>query len=481
MNRSYSLDAVRGLAIIGMVLSETISRTLPAWMYHAQEGPRTNFNYDPTIVGITWVDLVFPFFIFAMGAATPFALNSRLKKGESIWSLFGSLVKRYLVLILFAIGIFYCSPFKLEGDSRFFYAILAFLIFFISFVRLPNLSLPKNNRLNIVGYFLLILLVGWNVYNEPEVFNTGFRFSNNDIILVIMAHIALFGSLIWAFTRTSTSARLLVMFFIFAFRQTAEIDTSWNALIWNFTPEQLMPQEWISRLYENGDWLFELDHLNYLFVFIPGTIAGDLLVRYNRFGFLATDLRAKRKWSAFALIMVLFLVINIIDLYLRKIEINLISNVVLALAGFYILRKPQTFQEKCYHKQYTWAVVWLFLGLTFEAYEGGVHKDTATISYFFISSGLAITTLLFFSIIINLYDQRKSIRYIIECGQNPLLAYVAGAFLIFPLSSITGFYKLIKLMPELLLTTGSFEGAVVTGGVIFVTVFSVRKRWFWKI
>ncbi|TVQ09858.1 MAG: DUF5009 domain-containing protein, partial [Bacteroidetes bacterium] len=36
-NRELSIDALRGLAIVGMVLSGTISRNpqLPAWLYHA--------------------------------------------------------------------------------------------------------------------------------------------------------------------------------------------------------------------------------------------------------------------------------------------------------------------------------------------------------------------------------------------------------------------------------------------------------------
>lgn len=57
--RAFSLDALRGYAIITMVLSGTIaSGVLPGWMYHAQVGPRSNFAFDPSFYGITWVDLV---------------------------------------------------------------------------------------------------------------------------------------------------------------------------------------------------------------------------------------------------------------------------------------------------------------------------------------------------------------------------------------------------------------------------------------
>ena len=58
--RALSLDALRGIAIIGMILSGQMNLThLPAWMAHAQVPP--NASFDPSIYGITWVDLVFPF------------------------------------------------------------------------------------------------------------------------------------------------------------------------------------------------------------------------------------------------------------------------------------------------------------------------------------------------------------------------------------------------------------------------------------
>ena len=45
--RALSLDAFRGYSILTMVLSSGIVfGVLPAWMYHAQEGPRSNFLFD---------------------------------------------------------------------------------------------------------------------------------------------------------------------------------------------------------------------------------------------------------------------------------------------------------------------------------------------------------------------------------------------------------------------------------------------------
>ena len=74
--RAHSLDALRGYAIMTMILAATEAfGILPAWMYHAQEPPPTHV-FNPHIYGITWVDLIFPFFLFSMGAAIPLSLGS---------------------------------------------------------------------------------------------------------------------------------------------------------------------------------------------------------------------------------------------------------------------------------------------------------------------------------------------------------------------------------------------------------------------
>ena len=102
--RIASIDIIRGIAIVGMVLCANIGfqSDLPAWMFHAQTPPPT-YAFNPDVPGITWVDLVFPFFLFSMGAAFPFSMRKRLERGQSRWSVAGSLVKRWFILTLFAI------------------------------------------------------------------------------------------------------------------------------------------------------------------------------------------------------------------------------------------------------------------------------------------------------------------------------------------------------------------------------------------
>ena len=81
VRRAIGLDALRGFAILAMFLSGLLpfySNTLPNWMYHAQVPPPLH-KFNPNLPGLTWVDLVFPFFIFSMGSAIPLALTKRIE------------------------------------------------------------------------------------------------------------------------------------------------------------------------------------------------------------------------------------------------------------------------------------------------------------------------------------------------------------------------------------------------------------------
>ena len=121
-SRALSLDALRGFAILTMVLSGVIPYgVLPAWMYHAQVPPPLH-KFDPNLPGITWVDLVFPFFLFALGAAIPLALNKRLEKGTSRPVVVLHIFERTLLLGFFALihrafspCLLYTSPSPRDG------------------------------------------------------------------------------------------------------------------------------------------------------------------------------------------------------------------------------------------------------------------------------------------------------------------------------------------------------------------------------
>ncbi len=90
--RILSLDLFRGMTVAGMILVNNPG----SWSFIY--GPLKHAKWN----GCTPTDLVFPFFLFAVGASIPVALNSKkeISKGR-IWTL---ILKRSL--ILFGIGLF---------------------------------------------------------------------------------------------------------------------------------------------------------------------------------------------------------------------------------------------------------------------------------------------------------------------------------------------------------------------------------------
>jgi hypothetical protein len=71
-------------------------RVLPDWMVHYSDRHRGGS-------GMTFVDLVFPAFLFIVGMSVPLALGGRLAKGEPVWRIIGHVFTRTLSLL--AIGI----------------------------------------------------------------------------------------------------------------------------------------------------------------------------------------------------------------------------------------------------------------------------------------------------------------------------------------------------------------------------------------
>ena len=163
--RALAVDLLRGLAIVGMVLSGYISRNpdLPAWLFHAQLPP-PSFAFDPSVPGITWVDLVFPFFLFSMGAAFPFSIGRRLDRGAAAVQVAWTILRRGLLLAFFAIVLGNTNLWTLhEALQRPVAVSLLTLVvwgaFFAMFIRLRNRSERFNTLLNGCGIAALLLLL----------------------------------------------------------------------------------------------------------------------------------------------------------------------------------------------------------------------------------------------------------------------------------------------------------------------------------
>src|ERR1035437_6069552 len=91
LDRLPSLDAFRGLVILTMTFVNYLAGVshIPAWAKHM----------PPDADGYTFVDLVFPGFLFIVGVAIPLALHKRMARGESLPLLLQRLVVRSASLL----------------------------------------------------------------------------------------------------------------------------------------------------------------------------------------------------------------------------------------------------------------------------------------------------------------------------------------------------------------------------------------------
>lgn len=94
-SRVLSLDVFRGLVIVVMTFVNYLSpvKEIPAWAKHWPEN----------LEGYTFVDVVFPAFLFIVGVAIPFALQRRLDRGDSVAALVGKILGRSAALVFLGV------------------------------------------------------------------------------------------------------------------------------------------------------------------------------------------------------------------------------------------------------------------------------------------------------------------------------------------------------------------------------------------
>lgn len=484
MTRNQSLDALRGFAILTMILSGAVAfgGVLPAWMYHAQLPPPAH-KFNPAVAGITWVDLVFPFFLFSMGAAIPLALAKLERENASFLRVLWIAVRRFLLLAFFALFTQHMRAWVMAASptaTDYLLSILAFLLLCFQFY---NYSDGKRKTLfaalKVTAFAAAVCLLYALPLNKGE----GFKPGVVDVIILVLGNMAFFGTLIWWLTRRAAALRIGLLAFVLAVFLGSKESGSWNEALYNFTP---LP------------WLYRFYYLKYLFVVLPGTVAGEWLRKEaegkvkvkteveerkgnveNGSGKKKEEGKERAVWRLTLAVLSFGMVgCNVALLFSRMLVPNLAATATIGLGLLFVLQKA--FAENHLYKKF-WSAGFslLLLGLAFEAYEGGIKKDPSTYSYYFVTSGLAFFMLIGFSALQDLKGGRGITNYLSLNGRNPMVAYVAGNLLLTPMLHLTGAITLLNAMNGNA-WTGFFKGVLFTAVVSLITLFFTRQKWFWK-
>lgn len=572
--RAHALDALRGYAIITMVLSamEAFS-VLPRWMYHAQVPPPDHV-FDPTIYGITWVDIIFPFFLFSMGAAIPLSLGRQHAKGESIMKLTWKTVQRWVKLTFFAIFIIHAFPFMLGYEQEWMrYAMPIFFFILLCLMFMPNPFGLSPYKARAITWSAYLVAVGFMLL-QPYAGGAPFRLTDSDCIMLILANVSLTGSIIYLLTIGHPLRRLALLPFLVALFMAAHTANSWPAL--------LIHTSWLP-------WLYLPAYQEYLLIIIPGTVAGEWIAQWlekmkanytskglvdnyqkkseavlenvnplnggreavldngnkvkndekavlengnplkggrgavlenvnkvkndekvvleneNKVRTRSEEMKDKENALALpvALLSLALIVVNVVLLFGRHLVANLVATMVLTALTAWLLRsrreagttgveaaKQETSNQRSssapasptlhfWQRLSSAGAYLLLLGLCLESYEGGIRKDDVTLSYLFVTCGLAFYALLLLTVVCDHWHVRWLCAPLEMVGKNPMVAYVSASMVIIPVLILTQLYSYIDSLSSQPLT-GFLKGVLLTALCMALTAWFTHKRWFWK-
>ena len=155
MKRILSIDTFRGFTIFMMVFVNELAgvANIPAWMKHVPADADA----------MTFVDVVFPAFLFIVGMAIPFAVKNRLEKGESQFEFWKHVVIRTVGLLI--IGVFMVNSEEMNPELNLIPKALWDVLLYLSVIAVWNIY-PKAegnkkivfNGLKILGGLVLIAL-----------------------------------------------------------------------------------------------------------------------------------------------------------------------------------------------------------------------------------------------------------------------------------------------------------------------------------
>ncbi|MEM8876117.1 MAG: DUF5009 domain-containing protein [Planctomycetota bacterium] len=480
--RARALDGLRGSAVLLMCFSGILPAALPNVMYHGyypaylpneagvfEAVPKAFTNQWPAL---TWVDWVFPMFLFSMGAAIPLALRDKTWR-QAVPQVLG----RWVLLMLFAVYVGKMVPGQIaaEGMARHWLALLALLPATAVFVRLPKATKSwQRYTVRTVGFAAAVVMVA--------VFDRGDAppLQHLDIIILLLAHMYAVSVLLWLATKRRPVVRLLAALPIMLLAHHQAIGVpEWRTFGNTFDP--ITPGNGWLRL-GNGwlEWqrLWDVTWYKFLWLVLPATLVGDWLVAHK------PPAKTTRDWLTIALILA-SVVIVLLGLrhyehggVLRTPWVSLITLPLLLLAW-------RRMHDPLLRRIGAFALVTLGLGLTLAVlpahgswFEGGIKKGPpATLSYYLTTLGLSAAAL---GGLIVWMDVRKWPGFGIAAyvGQNALLAYMAITNLLGPVVALTGVDA----------WTASFSRWIKFGWACFKTIafgaiiaLLTRLRIVWKV
>lgn len=150
--RLISLDALRGFTIAGMIMVNVPG----SWSHIYSPLRHAEFN------GLTLADLVFPFFLFIVGASIVLAFGKRIENGMTKSALIKKVI--YRTLVIFLLGVFlnwlsdnFTFPIRIAGVLQ--RIALCYLVGSLLFLYASKLTMILVGSILLIGYWILTMFV----------------------------------------------------------------------------------------------------------------------------------------------------------------------------------------------------------------------------------------------------------------------------------------------------------------------------------
>jgi hypothetical protein len=283
--------------------------------------------------------------------------------------------------------------------------------------------------------------------------------------------------------------------FLPAFHHATELDFLWN---------HLSP-----GIASAVSWFFQPVFLEYLLVTIPGTLVGDCLLEYSRPENMRVTLRMKHsRWRelSFLRCALLFalsggIIISIlVGIHIgRTLSTSLLALAMMAVGGIILFSPPSRrsvpvlraglsgqirLPATMFRSIYLWGAVWLIIGLAILPYQGGIRKDPPTLSYLFLTAGMATLMLIGLGVLFEMAGTWKPLGLLTRNGQNPMMAYVAIGWVIepvlnlIPIGSATAAEKFSELFKTPWMI--ALHGLIITLAAALMVAAASKLKLYWR-
>ncbi len=151
--RIHSIDVLRGLTILAMIFVNDIGEvaSVPWWLKH--------FPQDKD--GMTFVDVIFPAFLFMVGMVIPAALKRRKDKGDSMSAIWRHILTRTLGLLI--IGVFMVNTYASSIDGALslpLWSLIGYVAVILIWKQIPRQQGSTRTVSWVLRLFGIVLLTG---------------------------------------------------------------------------------------------------------------------------------------------------------------------------------------------------------------------------------------------------------------------------------------------------------------------------------